>query len=208
MTQKFVEILGFGDSLTAGTPGYEPGYGGDPQSQYGFWLLESAKNDGTHNLRFTNSGVPGELAATMNQRLRNQIRRQRYDIVVLMAGSNDLGWGTPSDEVFRILRGLWAVVAEQGSALVACTIPPIAESYPRHQDSQRRLNSHILAAGGPGHDRVAVDVFSALADSHGLLLPDYDSGDGLHLSVEGYRAIGEIVWSDGVRKLIHSSFQA
>ena len=70
-----MNVLCFGDSLTAGTPGFEPGFGGDIRSQYGFWMLEEAKNAGYNDLQFTNRGVPGELASMMFSRLRRTVWR-------------------------------------------------------------------------------------------------------------------------------------
>jgi lysophospholipase L1-like esterase len=49
---------------------------------------------------------------------------------------------------------------------------------------------------------LVADVFSKLTDDNSILQTKYDSGDGLHLSVEGYRRIGELLWDDVVRTLV------
>jgi lysophospholipase L1-like esterase len=101
-----ITILGFGDSLTAGTPGYDPDFGGDERSQYGFWLLESSKSEGHHHVSFVNQGVPGELAQLMQGRLERLLQQKRYDAVIILGGSNDIGWGCPVHAIFAELE-LW-----------------------------------------------------------------------------------------------------
>jgi hypothetical protein len=96
-----ITILGFGDSLTAGTPGYDPDSGGDERSQYGFWLLESSKSEGHHHVSFVNQGLPGELSQLMQGRLERLLQQKRYDTVIILGGSNDIGWGYPVHTIFK-----------------------------------------------------------------------------------------------------------
>jgi lysophospholipase L1-like esterase len=197
-----MKILGFGDSLTAGTPGYEPGYGGDARSQYGFWLLDSARNDGVTTLQFHNQGIPGELARMMPQRLKRLLEANSYDLVIIMAGTNDLGWGFGPSDVYESLLRIWQVSTSRETTTIACSIPPIGMRVPHHQQMQQELNQRILQEGSRLPYLLVADVFSKLADDNGLLPMRFDSGDGLHLSVEGYRRIGESLWNDVVRNLV------
>lgn len=189
-----ITILGFGDSLTAGTPGYDPGYGGDERSQYGFWLLESSKSEGHYPVSFVNQGVPGELAQLMLGRLERLLQQKRYDAVIILGGSNDIGWGYPVQAIFKTLTTLWSLARNNGARVVACTVPPIGSVFPDIQVKQGELNGLILRAPKDIEGLVVVDLFSVLADSDNLLLPTFNSGDGLHLSVQGYRQMGETIW--------------
>ncbi|MFW9800158.1 MAG: SGNH/GDSL hydrolase family protein, partial [Candidatus Thorarchaeota archaeon] len=134
-------------------------------------------------------------------RLVRALDSNEYDVVIILAGSNDLGWNYPADSVYASLRRLWDIAVSRNRALVTCTVPPIAAVYPPIQKGQRNLNRMILS-GGNGPSRVCVDAFAALADERGLLPSVYDSGDGLHLSLEGYRRLGEVVWEQGARRLL------
>ncbi|MGY5862819.1 MAG: GDSL-type esterase/lipase family protein [Candidatus Thorarchaeota archaeon] len=192
--ESVITILGFGDSLTAGTPGYDPDFGGDERSQYGFWLLASGKSEGQHRITFANQGVPGELAQLMHGRLEQLLQRERYDAVIVLGGSNDIGWGYPVHAIFNTLTNLWSLVCDSGARVVACTVPPIGSVFPDIQVKQGELNSLILNAPKEIEELVIVDLFSVLADSDNLLLPAFDSGDGLHLSIQGYRQMGETIW--------------
>ena len=189
-----IEILGFGDSLTAGTPGYDPNFGGDERSQYGFWLLESSKSKGYHHISFVNQGVPGELAQLMYGRLERLLQQKRYEMAIILGGSNDIGWGYPVHAIFETLTNLWSLAIDKGSKVVTCTVPPIGSTFPDIQEKQAELNALILKAPKDVEGIIAVDLFSVLADSNNLLLPTFDSGDGLHLSIQGYRQMGETIW--------------
>ena len=85
---------------------------------------------------------------------------------------------------------------------IACTIPPIGMEYPPIQAGQRELNKKIRDESEVREDLVCADVFSSLANENGLLPREYDSGDGLHLSIAGYRCLGETIWRDGLRQLL------
>ncbi len=193
------KILGFGDSLTAGTPGYEPGYGGDVRSQYGFWILESARKEGITTIQFHNQGVPGELAVQMRPRLRKLIEREKYDFAIILGGTNDLGWGYDPSNVFEALQNLYLDCLQADVRVIPCTIPPIGFRDLKHQKKQWKLNEMILGPETGINDCYPCDIYRELADSEGILLPKFDSGDGLHLSVEGYRKIGEFAWLDILR---------
>ena len=160
-------ILGFGDSLTAGTPGYEPGYGGDVRSQYGFWILESARSEGITTLKFHNQGVPGELARMMARRLDRLLDINDYGLVIIMAGTNDLGWGFEPVDIFESLKKLWEKSTKREITTIACTIPPIGMRVPHHQMLQQELNNRILGEACRLPLILVADVFSALSDGRG-----------------------------------------
>ncbi|MCK4483670.1 MAG: hypothetical protein KAU89_02515 [Candidatus Thorarchaeota archaeon] len=197
-----ITILGFGDSLTAGTPGYDPDFGGDERSQYGFWLLESGKSEGHHRISFVNQGVLGELSQLMHGRLERLLQQKRYDAVIILGGSNDIGWGYPVHAIFKTLTNLWSLASNNGARVVACTVPPIGSVFPDIQAKQGELNGLILRAPKDIEELIVVDLFSVLADSDNILLPTFNSGDGLHLSIQGYRQMGETIWKNISRHFI------
>ena len=197
-----IAILGFGDSLTAGTPGYDPDFGGDERSQYGFWLLESGKIEGHHHISFVNQGVPGELAQLMHGRLERLLQQKRYDTAIILGGSNDIGWGYPVHAIFKTLTSLWSLASNNGARIVACTVPPIGSVFPDIQVKQGELNSLIRRAPKDIEGLIVVDLFSVLANSDNLLLPTFNSGDGLHLSIQGYKQMGETIWKSISRLII------
>jgi lysophospholipase L1-like esterase len=127
-------------------------------------------------------------------RLERLLQQKRYDAVIILGGSNDIGWGYPVHAIFKTLTTLWSLARGNGSRVVACTVPPIGSVFPDIQVKQGELNSLILRASKDIEGLIVVDLFSALADSDNLLLSTFDSGDGLHLSIQGYRQMGETIW--------------
>ncbi len=57
-------------------------------------------------------------------------------------------------------------------------------------------------SGKDYNNLLVVDLFNNLSDEKGLLVAEFDSGDGLHLSIEGYRRMGEAIWRSGLRVLL------
>ncbi len=204
--RKSVGVLGFGDSLTAGTPGYDPTTGyGNQQSQYGYWLVRKAREARQLTLEFDNQGVPGELVRHMLQRLHSILTKHSYAIIVILGGSNDLGWGDEPDRVFGHLKDLWQYALDKGSDVIACTIPPVGMAYPPLQEAQFRFNDMIAEASREQDSVLLVDLFAALSNERGLLRAEFDSGDGLHMNEYGYRQMGESIWMEGIKRMLDSS---
>ena len=201
-----IRILGFGDSLTAGTPGYDPEHGwGDPKSQYGYWIREYAADDGWGNISFHNEGVPGELARWMPNRLNHLLQNSSYRYAIILGGSNDIGWQDTPGQIIEYLKALWRIAREKDIEVIACTVPPITTAYPSIQSSQLMLN-HLISENVTEIEGVHIaDIYSALSNQDGLLKFEYDSGDGLHLSIEGYKRMGEEIWKGTLSHLLKES---
>jgi lysophospholipase L1-like esterase len=201
-----LHILGFGDSLTAGTPGFEPSLNwGDVEYQYGFWLVKEATNAGFPQPTFDNRGIPGELAQTMLPRLTAILGKTKFDVVIILGGSNDIGWGREVAEIFTDLKSLWNEAVNQECQVIACTVPPIRARFPPIQGAQTELNRLIREQVLKTDSIFVVDTFQELSDSKGLLRSKYDSGDGLHLNKLGYRTMGEVIWRKALYEILQTS---
>ncbi len=201
---SMIRVLGFGDSLTAGTPGYDPELKeGDEESQYSYWLEKRALDEADLDIQFENRGVPGELAQNMYPRMRRTLQRRGsvYDVAVILGGSNDIGWGYSIKAVVSAITALWDTCLDENIPVIGCTIPPIGHIYGGIQSMQANINRQLDEAIADRQKAVLVDLFNALSDEGRLLKPEYDSGDGLHLSVSGYRRMGEAIWSQGVKRI-------
>jgi len=134
--------------------------------------------------------------------LERLLQQKRYDAIIILGGSNDIGWGYPVHVIFKTLTNLWSLARDNGAIVVACTVPPIGLAFPDIQAKQGELNGQILKAPKDIEGLIVVDLFSVLADSDNLLLSTFNSGDGLHLSVQGYRQMGETIWKSISRHFI------
>ena len=112
-------IICFGDSLTAGfqSPTAEcPDY---QETPYGRFLAERLGNRAQVQV----SGVCGELTAEMVERFDSDVIRHRPAWVVILGGTNDLGWNLPPAEILRNLTAMYGRAAMAGIRVAAVTVP-------------------------------------------------------------------------------------
>jgi lysophospholipase L1-like esterase len=129
--------------------------------------------------------------------------------VILFEGINDLGGlarngGVTGPEhaarVKRVLLAYEQIILRahaHGLRVFGATLTPyMGSDYyhpgPLEEADRQAVNSWIRA---PGHFDAVIDFDSVVRDPQHLerLLPAYDSGDHLHPSPAGYRAMGEAV---------------
>jgi lysophospholipase L1-like esterase len=198
-------FIAFGDSLTVG---YQSPLGEEsPQpSPYTTFLARRVKRMLDHKaagfgVEFLNRGIVGELTDGMVDRFGRDVVELRPDAVIILGGSNDLGWGAEPSSVATNLAGMYGEALKCGIRPVACTVPSVL-GYDEGVQPRMQLNGlikkHCAALG-----IICVDLFSATADSAGRLRNEY-SNDGLHLSTLGYEAMAETIFSEAVQGMIES----
>src|SRR5262245_25282089 len=92
-----VVVAALGDSITSGSPGYDPGaanrgaggLGDDERSQYEYWAERAAPG-----LRFRNCGVLGQRTDEIARRLETCTKGA--DAVIVQGGINDIAQGSPA----------------------------------------------------------------------------------------------------------------
>jgi lysophospholipase L1-like esterase len=117
--------------------------------------------------------------------------------VVLHIGTNDIAVGHNATEVVGGLTAYVARARAEGRRIYLTTITPSAAGAhgTRGATSTRdAVNAWIRARGVQMADGV-FDFAAAVADpqDRDRLAPEYDSGDGLHLSAAGYQALADEV---------------
>jgi lysophospholipase L1-like esterase len=147
------------------------------------------------------SGVCGEVTGEMVMRFRRDALDHRPGYVVILGGTNDLGWNAAPAEIMRNLVKLYEQTFAAGAAPVPVTVPSIrVEDHDSNPDGQawveehlarrRHLNELIQAYAKSKHIG-CVDLFGATAETpSGQLAAEY-SNDGLHLTTAGYRVLAE-----------------
>lgn len=191
-----ITILALGDSTTAGTPGFRspiespPNGSGDQRSQYAYWVAK--QNPHWHIL---NRGVNGERSDQILRRLQPDLKKFHPQIVIVLAGVNDLYQGYSPEWVEKNLEGIYSQVVKEKAKVIACTILPYNQSTASVQARMREVNEWIRgysAKAGFGF----CDLFHVVEDPSrpGKLI---STADGLHPDVEGYRKMGEAL-ADGL----------
>ncbi|MBF0518900.1 MAG: hypothetical protein HQK92_04170 [Nitrospirae bacterium] len=188
-----ITIVAFGDSLTVGfqSPTYEqPWYVETPYTDF---LKEKVH----FKAEFIVRGISGELTSDMLERFDRDVLEMRPDYVVILGGTNDLGWGVSVNEAVENLNAMYQKSKTNGITPVAVTVPSI-----RGVDSaiapRLALNSMIIQRskemGFP-----CIDLFSATCEKSTLALAPQYSNDGLHLSTEGYKMIADLLYNEVFR---------
>ena len=189
-----VPIASLGDSITAGSPGYDPdpaqrqalGFGDDPKSQYEYWAERAEPT-----LRFRNCGVFGERTDEIAKRLDDCATGA--DALIVQGGINDIAQGYPTVQAADHLRTMVVRGRELGLQVFLANLLPWNNGHPQADAAIEELNGLIDRIGAD--EGVPVLNFNAeLADPDrpGLMAAALTS-DGDHPSIEGYRRLGELV---------------
>lgn len=117
--------------------------------------------------------------------------------VLLQAGTNDIEAGASASEIIDGLARFADTVRATGRRVFLVTIPPSTQSVrgtPRGIAVRDEVNDWVRTRGASRADGV-VDFAAVLADPADprRLRPAFDSGDGLHPSPDGYRALAEAI---------------
>jgi lysophospholipase L1-like esterase len=149
------------------------------------------------------SGVCGELTGEMVMRFRRDILERRPRFVVLLGGTNDLGWNAQPQEIMRNLVQMFEQALAAGITPVAVTVPSIRMDGALESGSRQWFEDHIrrrvvlnrlLLDYAAGKGIACADLFTATAEPESLALAARYSNDGLHLTTEGYRTLAALVY--------------
>jgi len=185
-------VAALGDSITAGSPGYDPdpdqranlGFGADEKSQWEYWAQREHPE-----LRFRNCGVYGERTDEIAKRLDECARGAQ--VLIVQGGINDIAQGRAVEPAAENLRRMVARGKQLGLRVAICELLPWNNGYPHADPKIRRLNELIHRIAGDEHVPV-LPFYATLEDPDrpGRMKEEWTS-DGDHPSVDGYRLLGE-----------------
>lgn len=195
-------IVCFGDSLTAG---FQSPTVDNPQgieTPYGRFLQELTGPA----VRVSVSGICGELTGEMAMRFRSAVLAHQPTHVVILGGTNDLGWNALPADIMRNLLKMYELAAAAGILPVPVTVPSIRVGddlrseegrrwFATHLESRRRLNDLILRYA-ESKGLTTFDLFTATTEPETWQLAVEYSNDGLHLTTAGYRLIAERLYQE------------
>lgn len=183
-------IVGLGASMTAGTPGFfspreRPPLGeGDERSQYAYWMQRMRPQ-----WEVLNRGMRGQRTDQILLRFDYDAVETRPDVLILLAGTNDLYQGRPARDALLNLETMIRRTLEAGRGAVLSSIPPLNIAPPDIKEKILDFNVSVeRLAGSLG--AVFFDAYSLLEDpSRPGFIPD--SPDDVHPGPSGYRKLGE-----------------
>ena len=189
---KKIVVAALGDSITAGSPGYDPdktrrkllGFGGDEHSQWEYWAQRKDPR-----LAFRNCGIYGQRTDEIAARLASCAKGA--DVLVVQGGINDIAQGVAVEAAARNLEAMVRHGRRLGLRVALADLLPWNNGYPAADPKIRRLNRLVHAWAEREH--VPVLPFYATLDDpeHPGRMPLRLTADGDHPSVEGYRLLGE-----------------
>jgi lysophospholipase L1-like esterase len=195
-------IVCFGDSLTAGfqSPTADNPHGAE--TPYGRFLQELTGP----SVRVSVSGICGELTGEMAMRFRSAVLIYQPTYVVILGGTNDLGWDAAPADIMRNLLKMYELATAAGITPVPVTVPSIRMGddlcseegrrwFVKHLDRRRQLNGLILRYA-ESKRLAAFDLFAATAEPETHQLAARYSNDGLHLNTAGYRLVAERLYQE------------
>ncbi len=187
-------VAALGDSITAGTPGWDPnpgiraGIGSelDRRSQYGYWAERSLP--GTS---FRNCGVSGERTEEIALRLDDCARGA--DTLIVQGGVNDLAQGVAPRDAAANLRAMVRQGKRSGLEVAIVELLPWNGADPAADAGIRELN-RLIAGIAADEDARLIRWYRVLADpAEPSRMRAGLHADPAHPSVAGYRLLGEAV---------------
>lgn len=204
--QSIPLVVTMGDSITDGvraSPGALAGYPevlahrleALPEAQKRIVL-----NAGIAGNRLLSGGWGRSALARLD---RDVLRFANVRYLLLLEGINDIGLGgapltqlepvATADQIIVAYRQIIARAHARGIKVIGATLTPFegAFYYTPQKDAVRTSVNEWVRTAGAFDDVVDFDLLVRDPGHPGKLRPEFDSGDHLHPSDKGYRAMGE-----------------
>ena len=202
---RLITFVTLGDSLTVG---FIPSrITTQPYSRFLQELtddsLKQFEKEKNVKVRFINRGVNGDLTRGMLVRFRKDVLQIHPHYVIILGGTNDLGWGFPVEEIILNLQRMYELALENKVKPIACTVPSIIgwdNGIPPRVGLNHSIKQYCHERSIP-----LADIFSQTCDLKTKRLRSEYSSDGLHLNTLGYRKMAEAIFKDVVKGLLITS---
>lgn len=190
-------IICFGDSLTAGFQSPSRVNPTGEYTPYGAFLQQRL---GTQ-ARVAISGICGELTGEMVMRFRRDVLEHPPEWVIILGGTNDLGWNATPSAVMGNLVKMYEQARAANIRLIPVTIPSIRVDPEQGRGLEapwiadhirnRSLLNRLIKEYAESKGLAWFDLFSLTAEPDTHQLAAGYSNDGLHLTTEGYQRFAE-----------------
>ncbi|KAF6217628.1 hypothetical protein HO133_006730 [Letharia lupina] len=186
-----LRILCFGDSLTAGYTSY--GWEWYPYADHLRVALQHMLS--TSDIEVDVAGLSGDqVQGSYLPRIEAKCANTEppYDWIVVMGGTNDLAWGQQPDTIYEGLKKVWKVALDTGANVLALNVLEAEGSGDRENSKRNSLNKMI--ANHHQERCYSFDLYSAIRYTgidKDLRKKLWD--DGLHLTSEGYKVMGDVI---------------
>lgn len=169
-----------------------------------FWLqIHSEFFEGKPYL---DRGISGQTTAQMLIRFRPDVIHLQPDVVVILAGVNDIAGNTgptTPEKIFGNITSMVELAKANAIKVILCSILPANDFYWRPNDKAAatiiQLNQ-LIKSYADKHHITYIDYYAVMADaSNGL--PKEFSNDGVHPNLKGYQ-IMEPLLEKAIRQIL------
>jgi lysophospholipase L1-like esterase len=186
-----VIVACLGDSITAGSPLWDPDAGvrarieaPDERSQWLWWAMRA-----NPDLDLRNHGVYGERTDEIAARLTRAI--EGVEALVVQGGINDVVQGRPVEQAAANLAGMLHRARHAGLRVAIADVLPWNNGDGRAANDIARLNT-LVRSIAEGQNVPLLPFNETLADpARPSRMREEWTDDGDHPSVEGHRLLGE-----------------
>lgn len=147
---------------------------------------------------YLNRGIGGQTTAQMLVRFRQDVLNLRPQVVVLLAGTNDIAGNTgpvSNLDIEENIMTLTELATQHGIQVVISSVLPVHDANPDSSDLYaQRPQARIVALNRwlkgwcAAQGLVWLDYASAMTDASGKLIAAY-ADDGLHPNADGYQVM-------------------
>lgn len=157
---------------------------------------------------YINRGISGQVTSQMLLRFRPDVINLRPKVVLILAGTNDIGGNlgpTPDDVIEGNLMSMVELSRANDIRVVLASLLPVCDSL--RPQAAKRPPARIVAINdwmksyAADHDVVYLDYYSHLLDDKGMLRSDLTS-DCLHPNAAGYDVMAPLA-EDAIKKALH-----
>jgi lysophospholipase L1-like esterase len=143
-----------------------------------------------------NKGINGELTGQMLNRFRRDVIDHKPDFVVILGGTNDIGWGIDNNTIINNLKAMIQKALDAGITPIPCAIPSLIGNK-RMIEYRQEINNEIAEFAKEKNLRF-VNLFTATADKNLNLDKKYNN-DGLHLNTDGYKLFADVIYEQALK---------
>lgn len=189
MARSQLRILCFADSLTSGYHKW-----GLESRPYSIRLQERLNQAWpSTDVQIILNGLPADrvINGSYRSRLTSSLEQQHFDWIIILGGTNDLGWGEKSEIIYEALKP----ALETGAGVLALTVTESGHLHSTQGAVARRrmqdLNTTILSH--PEERSYVAELAAAIPWPEDLPEQERIWDDGLHFTPVGYDMMGDAV---------------
>ncbi|MDT8401432.1 MAG: SGNH/GDSL hydrolase family protein [Bacteroidales bacterium] len=155
---------------------------------------------------YINRGISGQTTPQMLIRFRPDVIDLEPEVVIILAGTNDIAGNTGPSSLEMIMANLESMAELARSndiKVILCSVLP-AFDYPwrpgLNPDKKIPALNEMIKAYARQNDFICLDYFSSMVDERSGLKDEY-TYDGVHPNEAGYKVMGPLA-EEAIRKVL------